>query len=157
MFKVITVLLFEGWPTFSGVSVPSNVPEVLLSTKTSHPSCQFAVVEQIGLESVIFADLQTDTRVPRFIASERAKLSDAASSFARLLARVWFNISLKLGAPIAARMPTIATVTMSSTKVKPKLLIGLPHIRVTLIVVLGRIALYGATPMMLARNWSAKS
>ena len=93
---MITALLFEGCPTFSRVSLLlSKVPEVPLSTKISHPFCQFVVVavEQVGLDSVIFADLQTDTLVPLFIASERAKLSDVASSFARLLARFWCSIS----------------------------------------------------------------
>lgn len=63
---------------------------------------------------------QIVTRALRRTASDRANCSAAVNSLVCPLMRLFSIIAVMLGTATSARMPMTATVTISSTKVKPR-------------------------------------
>jgi len=74
----------SGAPTLSNASVLARVPSLLSSTNTIHPLLHVSPLLQVD-ESLL---LQSTTRFPLLIASERALITAASISFAAVVSRL---------------------------------------------------------------------
>lgn len=99
----------------------SNSPSSSASVKTSQPFSQLAAAQAVLPELVddLSSTLRTVTERPSFTASLRAKFRAVTSRLAEVVKRLLIMVDLKLGIARPVRIPAIATVTISSTRVKP--------------------------------------
>ncbi len=116
LFPTRVLLAFPKAPLVrSTVSPTARVPLESKSAKMIQPDAQPVPVAQV----LLLLLRHSVTAAPRLMASVRAKDAAATNSLLTVATRLLANIWLSAGMAIAVKMPTTATVTISSITVKP--------------------------------------
>jgi hypothetical protein len=95
------------------VGATEPLASAVLSSNTAHPFAH--------APAVVPAATVTRASAPRLMASDLAKFSDTCKAEDALVSRLFLSISVNDGIANAAKMPTIATTTMTSIKENPEI------------------------------------